>query len=360
MSDARREALHPEIAALSHLLKPIWGDTSDAFALGVSGGAGFLGVAFRYERDDFSNLHLTGWNPFQTGLVAAAERLGLVRELHETGSRRKAVKVLATEFAEGRAVALWVDGATLGLAPASLAGMAPTVVVATPAAGSDGIEVSDGRSSGPVVVDLLALTDARSRIRSHRHRLLSLAGTIDDLPGAVRGGLASTAVGAVGGPKGNSGPEGLAAFAERIDGTGRGSWREVFPTDRHLLGALVSLRAAVVGEDGLLRRAQAAFERHAADVLDLSALGTIADEHDALADGWSALAEAALPADVPGFAVAREFTSAFELPASVAGTALPLTEDELDALLADLAARATSLAEAEDRTLEALRATLRS
>lgn len=360
MLDADGAALppHPEIWALSELLRDLGLDHSEAFALGVSGGAGFLGVAFRYDRDDFSNLHISGWNPFQSGLLAGAGRLGLTGSLEETSSKRKAAKALHIALADGEAAALWVDGASLGLAPAALDGMSPTVVVARGLA-EGGVRVAS--AEGPAqVVEPHVLLAARTRIRSHRHRLLTLRGLIDDLPAAVRSGLADAAVGPVGGPKGNGGPEGVAELARRIDGEGRGSWRSVFAGDRHLLGALVNLHAAVTREGGLLRSGQAEFERYAAELLGMPELSEVAGAHDRLAAAWREIADAGLPADVPGLAAARGVSSALRLPPALAEAPFPLSATETDELLAGLAARVAALAADEADTLELLRSTLRS
>ena len=358
MPDLAVQGVHPEIWALSRLLGSAGHDDRLSSALGLAGGAGFLGMGFRYDRDGFSSLHVSGWNPFQSAIVGAVERLGLVRVLDETGSRRSAAKWLDRALEDDGIAAVWVDGATLGIAPPELAGMSPSVVIARRTAGG-GVEI-ESAGARPREVEPSRLAEARARSRTHRHRLLGVAPGTPDRPAAVRFGLAAVAVGAVRGPKTGSGPDGIAHLAAQIDGRGRGSWRETFAGDRHLLGALIGLRAQVVAEGGLLRGLQAEFDRAAADVLEIAALHDTAAAHAALADAWLALADRALPADVPGFAEARKAASPFELPDAVREAPFPLDTAEQDALLAELAREVRAIAAAEREALEQLRTTLRT
>ena len=63
---------------------------------------------FRYEAEDFTHFHLSGWNPFQSDVVAAVERLKLTPDIHETGGAKTAEKALR-ERVEERVQIAWVE-----------------------------------------------------------------------------------------------------------------------------------------------------------------------------------------------------------------------------------------------------------
>jgi hypothetical protein len=73
-------------------------------------------MAFRYEAEDFSNFWMSGWNPFQSGVVAACERLGISPAVTETSGTRAAERHLDELLAEGVPAMAWVDLAELGYA----------------------------------------------------------------------------------------------------------------------------------------------------------------------------------------------------------------------------------------------------
>ena len=354
-------AVHPEIWALTELAAGAGVPLDAAAALGGSGGAGLIAVGFRDTRAELSTLHLSGWNPFQTSLLGGIERLGLHAVVGESSRRRRALKHLDRALDGGGPVAVWVDGATLGLGPEALAGASPTVVVARSRA--DGrIDVSD-RPGDPLTVDRDQLDVARAANPAHRARVATIVpGKTADPAVAQRRGLAATAVGPLGGPPGVSGPDALHLLADLLaDGsTEPGSFGSEFPDDAAVRTALIALHLAGSREGGLLREHQAAFTAQAADGLDLPALRAQADAYRELAAGWRAVGEAALPADVPALAALRGAPSAWELPPGTSEEPFPLSATELRELLDSLAARLSALADREHDVLEALRATLSS
>lgn len=350
-------AVHPELWALTSLLDGAGAPADPAIAFGISGGAGLLTIAFRDTRASRSTLHLTGWNPFQTSLLGGLERLGAHAVVRESGRRRRAAKHLDEALSGGASVAVWLDGATVGLAPPALRGMSPTVVVARAAADGATVDITDGTTA--LTVDRLTLDEARHASPAHRTRVVTL-GPGEPLEPAllVRRGLATTAVGPLGGPPGASGAEGLHAFADLT--ASEDDWTDVFPGDAELVGALVALYAAVDREDGLLRRHQAAFVDYAFEVTGLENGAEIAESYRQLACEWDAVAAAALPADVPELAALRGVRSANELLPGSANEPFPLPAGETAELRAALAARLSALADAEERTLESLRTVLRT
>ncbi len=356
MSESPAAAPHPEIWALARLVEAAGGEASDAFVLGVSGGAGFLGVAFRNSRAGFSTLHLSGWNPFQSNLLAGLERLGLPAVVRETSGRRRAARNLERALDDGSLAALWIDGATVGLAPPQLMGMSPTVVVAQ--ATGNGVELAEGPSR-TVVVEPGLLTEARLANRAHRTRVVTVgSGGDGDLASRYRRGLAAVAVGAIGGPPGASGPDGIRELAGTFTAAGPSGWPQTFPGAWELRRSLVGLHASIATEDGLLRRLQARFTAEAAEATGIPELTDLAEAYRALGAAWDELAAAALPADVVGLAELRDTPTPWDLPPRLADEPFPLGEMETTELLHGLGARLAALADREAETLERLRSVL--
>ena len=75
-------------------------EISEALALIIAGGAGAACMSFFYAKEDFSHFHLTGWNPFQSDIVTAVERLGLTPDIHETTGAKTAEKALEERVEE--------------------------------------------------------------------------------------------------------------------------------------------------------------------------------------------------------------------------------------------------------------------
>jgi hypothetical protein len=357
MLDGAVQAPNAEIWAISTLLREQDIDAGPALALGLAGGAGFLTAAARGGRKGVSWVYASGWHPFQSHLVGAIDRLGMVGAYDETGSRSDAAATLFGALDGGASAVLWVDGSLLGLGPDPSDGNAPTIVIARGLVGHD-VEVEVNGESGLRRVAAGTLAAARAAVKLHRHRLIVTQPPTEPLETALRAGLATMAVGPVGGSRGKRGPAGVERLGRAIGGRGFGDWGSTFDGDRHLLAALVGVHSSIRREDGLLRDLQATFERDAAERLGISALLEVAEAHAALADGWRAAAETALPADVPGFAAARAATSPQTLSEAALAAPFPLARPERDALLHDLSARVTALAATEHDALELLRSTL--
>lgn len=358
MSERPSAAVHPEIWALSALAAAAGGEVTGEMALGICGGAGLIGLAFRDSRAGRSTLHLSGWNPFQSSLLGGIERLGLQVEVRETSGRRRAARNLDRALADADLAVLWLDGATAGLAPADLRGMSPTVVVARPV--GDEVEVAEGPGRA-AIINREQLTEARLVNRTHRTRVVTVvSGARGDLAQLYRRGLAATAVGPTGGPPHGSGPSAAAELAVRLTDDGDDGWHATFPGAWELTRSLVALRSAIVREGGLLRRSQAAFTADAARATGLGALVSIATDYSELAAAWDAVADAALPADVPALAALRPLTSEWDLDPGAVGDDFALNAGDAEALLHDLAAQLRTIGRREDATLEQLRAVLRS
>ncbi|HEX6675722.1 MAG TPA: DUF4872 domain-containing protein [Actinomycetes bacterium] len=384
--------VHPECAALRVLLAnsgvsaPHTGEPpSEALVFGIAGGPGAGAMAFRYEREDESHFYVTGWNPFQSDVRDACKRLGIHATVSETTGARTAAAQLDELLAEGVPAMAWVDLAELGYAalPARFSGGAYHTVVVYRSGRDGGSALLGDRARVPVEVPAERLAAARERIRKHRNRLLSLgsAEVQVDVPGAVRAGLRTAAAGPGRPPTSAMTLEGVRAWGERVHGTAaKDSWARTFPPGRHLFGALRSVyeyveRAGSGG--GLMRPMFAAFLREAAVLLDDRRLDGLAGRYDELGEAWRELARAALPAEVPLFAEARELLdrreaafaarggqataelgrtwARFDELAEQADDAFPLDAGAVDELLRGLQARVAAVYQDELAARDELR-----
>ncbi|MGY1604833.1 DUF4872 domain-containing protein [Geodermatophilus sp. SYSU D00815] len=183
---------------------------------------------------------------------------------------------------------------------------------------SDGRVHVDDRTLAPLTVPVAAFDRARARVGSYRNAMLVVRShdtvvPADRLRSAVREGLAAT-VDQLGG---TSTSFALPAWRKwsrlLVDARAAKGWPTVFADRRGLLRALASVWEAVepAGMDGgHLRGLFADGLDEAAALLDEPALAAEARRWREIAERWHALAEAALPADVPAIARLRELTAA--------------------------------------------------
>jgi Domain of unknown function (DUF4872) len=307
--------IHPHCASLRIALADAGLAVSEELVLLMTGGAGAAAVAFRYEAEDFTSFHLSGWNPFQSDIRDAVRRLGLEPDIHETTGAVGAEKALRERLAGGRVQVAWVEEYR---------------VIVVLELDDDAALIAD-RAPQPIRIGGEELAARRGRVRKDRHRLLAIGDGEPDVAAAVRAGLARCTAGPEKPPMVGMSLEGIARWAERLHGgRGKESWARRFPPGKHLLGALRSTHAGIEAYGGgLMRPMQARGLREAAALLDMPALLEIADRTDALASRWSALADVA----------------------SRGG-------DDVGALLADLQRRARGLYEEELATRESLAAVL--
>jgi hypothetical protein len=393
--------IHPETNALRLLLarggvvvvetgQPL----SEAIVLGLGGGIGIGVFSFVYEKDDFSSFYLAGrhrWEDPLGFLRGAVERLGLAVDVRETGSARVAERDLKEMVEGGRPAIAWVDATELGTRglPAYYAGGSYHVVtVLGMEAGS--VVIAD-IAGAPFSVPTDVFARARARIRKDRSRLLSLA--TDAMPGTepipvtvakgVRRGLKAGVESLADERRSNFRLDALRIWAERLDGSDRESWRRQFPRGTRLWSGLSSITRYVQHDrtgPGLLRPLFARCLDEASAMLEEPALGDVARRYDDLGRRWSALAEAALPADVALLGetrriIAEQATLFREQPPGAAealamrwqrldaigreaGEAFPLDADGVDPLLRDLKMRVLDLHREEEAALRALAAAL--
>ena len=281
--------VHPETSALRFALADAGTEISEALALIVAGGAGAACMAFRYEAEDFTHFHLSGWNPFQSDIRAAVERLQLTADVHETTGAKTADRALRERLEAGAVQIAWVDKGTLRGDPDDETGGGYHVIAVLGLDG-DTARIFDGTTRS-VSAERLAL--ARGRIRKDRHRLLAIHPGEADVPTAVRRGLEACAAGPVKPPTPGMSLEGIARWADRLESPAKDGWARMFPPGKHRDGALRDMAAAIhASGGGLLRNLQASGLHEAAEVLELPQLHDIAEATGELAASWEALADA--------------------------------------------------------------------
>jgi hypothetical protein len=223
------------------------------------------------------------------------------------------------------------------------------------------------------------LSEARGRIKKQKNRVLSLpsAPGPQDLAHLVREGLRSCHRGLAGTDGGHSQSnftlEAFRAWAVRMHGSkDKNRWEHVFAPGPRFWKGLTYVHDYIEHHGsggGLCRPIFADFLSEAAGALGKPALHSLSDRYAELGRGWSELAAAALPDDVPAFREARELLARRSelmlggdpsapdgirdcwkrLAQLEAGTReqFPLSDGECADLRADLQRRITALYEGE-------------
>jgi hypothetical protein len=157
----------------------------------------------------------------------------------------------------------------------------------------------------PVPVPLASLAAARGRIKKFKNRLLAVdrAPGSPDLARLVRSGIRACVEGLTTCKMKNFRLDAFESWAERLDGSkAADSWEKMFPPGHRLYQGLWSITEYIeyYGTGGGLSRPMfAEFLEEAGAALADPALSAAAERYAALGRGWTALAEAALPARVP-------------------------------------------------------------
>ncbi len=299
----------PATAALRTLLAHAGEAVSEPLLFVQAGGIGAGVFAFHYEKEDIATLFLAGrhlWADDHAYLTAAARRLGWKTVTKESTSVKAAEQELRKALERGAPVIAWVDAAHLPhrVMPAHFSGGGYHVITVHAIAG-DEARIVDGGGE-PFGLSLRDLATARGRIAKFRNRLLWLDGRQGrpPAPAAVLADARKTCATTLQKAKmANFRLDAFAELAERMTAAGgKESWVEMFPPGPRLWTALTSLHEYVERYGtggGLCRGIFAAGLREAG-------LPAPAAAYEALAAGWTALADAALPAGVPAFDQARD------------------------------------------------------
>ncbi len=387
-------ALRVALTAAGGLHPATHSSLSEPLLFAIAGGIG-IGVAqFFYEKEDFASFFLAGrhlWQDDQAYLTSALARLGVSSTVLEAGTAKAAEKNLRAALAAGAPCIAWLDMAHLPhrAMPSEFSGGGYHVITVYDLDEAAQTARIGDLTDSPISLPFEDLAAARARIKKFKQRVLSVSPVTGalDLAGAVRAGLRAGAQALTAKPS-KSAPkmfslDGLRDWAERLHGaTSADAWPRVFAPGARLWTGLCSIHEFIeyYGTGGGLCRPLFATALHeAAEVASLPALHAVAAEYDRLGAQWCALAEAALPADVPLFSQARElYVRRHELTAAAAepdalpelqqtwqalaalkrtaAERFPLSEKACDQLCAALQERVRSIHEQERAAVEQLRA----
>jgi hypothetical protein len=295
---------------------------SEAMLFGIAGGIGIGVFSFFYEKEDFASFFVAGRHLLHDSLTylrRACERFGIEPVVHETSGSKTAEGALRTALAERGPCVAWVDAAHLPhkALPAFARGSAYHVLTVY------GIDKASHTASlgdltdAPIPISLADLARARAGIKKDKHRLLSIppSPSPNDLTGPVREGMRACYRGLAGegGVKSaatNFSLKALHIWAERLHGSRDNErWERVFARGPRLWQGLVSVYDFIEHYGtggGLCRPLFAEFLAEAADVWADTRLGELAKRYEELGRAWCALANAALPDEVPVFREAKE------------------------------------------------------
>lgn len=386
-----RGGTDPDAAALANVLAHRGvtgpdGPLDEALLLVVGGGLGAGYILWEFAHDD-SRVVVLGfthsWQYFDRRLATTVDRLGLNVAWSRTGGAAGAAGALASAIAAGDPAIIWPDRFHLGYwnLPQFLDGHGGHPVVAY--AVSDGRVHVDDRTLAPLTVPVTDVDRARARVGSYKNATLvvrsrDIAVPADRLRAAVRTGLAAT-VDQLGGPSTSFALPAWRKWSKLlVDPRAAKGWPTVFADRRGLLRALAGVWEAVEPAGmtgGHLRGLFADGLDEAAAVLDEPALTAEAQRWREIADRWHALAATALPDDVPAIARLRELTAtitgavaegdagAGERAAAAEqlwvlraehADAPPLSEDEVDDVLAAMSEHVAGIVASESAAVRSL------
>jgi hypothetical protein len=391
-----RGGTDPDAAALANVLAHRGVSGTDGplaepllFLVGGGLGAGYILWEFAHDDSRVVTLGFThSWQYFDRRLATTVDRLGLDVTWSHTGGGAGAARALDASLAAGDPAIVWPDRYHVGYwnLPPFLDGHGGHPVTAY-AAGGDLVHIDD-RTLAPLTVPAAHLSRARARVGSYRNAMLVVrtADTVmptDRLRAAVRAGL-EACVDHLGG---TSTSFALPAWRKwsrlLIDPRAMKGWPTVFADRRGLLRALANVWEGVEPAGmggGHLRGLFADGLEQAAVLLAEPRLAAEATRWRDIAEGWHALAETALPDDVPAIALLRALTATvtgavvegdagaveraaaaqelWRLQAEYADKP-PLDEEHLMATLADMSRRLVGIHELEAAAVTRLGAALR-
>jgi hypothetical protein len=294
---------------------------SEAMLFGIAGGVGIGICSFFYEKANTATFFIAGRHLWQDDLAYLRQVCGRFDArpvVHETTGARAAEQALRDALEEYGPCVAWVDFAHLPhrAMPAVWSGGCYHVVTVYRIDAAAGTALVGDLTDEPVAVPLADLAAARARIKKQKHRLLSLppSSRTPDLPALVRDGLRACHHGLTGGTgwKNCRTPFSLEAvrlWGEHLYGSkAKERWERVFAPGLPLWRGLVSVYDFIEHfgtGGGLCRPLFADFLTEAAGALRDPALRGLAARYAELGRGWSALADAALPDDVPAFREAK-------------------------------------------------------
>jgi hypothetical protein len=334
---------HPETAALANVLAASGlraphtdAPFSEALLFGIGGGPGAGYILWEFQEHGMKVLvqgfhHL--WQYPMRYYQALCDRLGVAISMPETGSLKAADRMLQDALDQGKPAVAWVDRAHLPYLqlPEALKGHIGHILAIC--GQEEGEILVDDRASQPFRVPADVMANARSRISSYKNRLLLVEHIgACDLRAAVLSGLQACAEHLSSDSDSFSLPTYRKWAKMMTDAKNKKGWPTLFRDRR---GLYATLRSAFEGIEldvgaGALRGLYAQFLDEAAALLADDRLGVVAGQYRALTQRWHALAEAALPDDVPALAetkaLLRQRHAATRLGGDAWQSSRPITE----------------------------------
>lgn len=358
---------------------------TEAMLFGLAGGLGIGVFSFYYEKEDHASFFLAGrhqWHDDEAYLKDAFTRFGLQTVVQESGGAKAAAQQLRTMLEQNGPCVAWVDMAGLPhrAMPSEFSGGGYHIVLVYRVNEADGTALIGDLTDDPISIPLEALAAARARIKKQKNRVLGLAQLPKNyaqpaLAELVRAGLHSCHHGllhpTLPGMKGNAKLDALKVWGQRLHGSkDKEAWERVFKPGPNLWRGLTWMYDCIENYGtggGLCRPLFAEFLQEAAAAIKQPALAALGEQYAELGRQWSALAEAALPDDVPlmrqakdlavrraellhNGAEAEEVRAVWVQLGELAGQAreqFPLTEADVTALRAQLQTRVLALYEGE-------------
>jgi hypothetical protein len=364
---------------------------SESMLFGIAGGIGIGVFSFHYEKEDFSSFFIGGrhkWQDDQGYLTTALKLFGITPVVNETAGPGLAAQQLSAALDRYGACVAWVDMAHLPhrALPSWWSGGGYHIVTVYKVKPEESIALIGDLTDDPVSIPLADLTTARDRIKKQKNRILAVPtqAMAGDLSSLVKQGLANCLrefeQPSMKGARSNFQLQAIRTWGERMHGSKeKESWDRVFRRGGPLWTGLTSVHSYIEyygTGGGLCRPLFADFLREASEVHPR--LQPLGERYTELGLAWSALADAALPDDVPLMKEAKEvlarrseltlsggpveeirqaWSRMDELEAA-AKEAFPISEAECDELRAGLKKQILALYEAEVAALAALRRTI--
>ena len=358
---------------------------SEAMILGIGGGLGAGYILWEFDKYDTALIVLgfrNRWNYTADFIKNACQRLHVKLDMRETTSARKAQANLDDALTASGTALLWTDKASLpyqGL-PDDMKGHLIHLIRVED--DGDARYQVDDLSARPWYISREALALAREPIPSNKQRSMSLQPAENfDLASAVRAGIDDHIAHLSRSSESFSLPVYQKWAKLMTNPKNKKSWRVVFA---RRTGLYLTLRTVYEGitlddtEGAGLREIYADFLMEAQATLNVD-LGRAAERYRACAAEWRALAEMALPDDLPVFAETKAlmraryaaFTEqdqarlegamkdlgALEAPNDLEGW--PLDGSATDALFERMGEQLHTIYEAEQSALDAMKQAMR-
>jgi Domain of unknown function (DUF4872)/Butirosin biosynthesis protein H, N-terminal len=294
---------------------------SEAMLFGIAGGIGIGVFSFYYQKEDIATFFLAGrhkWHDDVTYLSDTLSLFGIQPVIQESAGAKVAEQQLRDTLDRDGPCIAWVDMAELPhrAMPSAWSGGGYHVITVYSVDDTNGTAQIGDLTDAPISITLADLARARARIKKQRHRLLALpqAGAVPDLATLVRSGLQRCREELLNptlpGARNNARLDALRTWAERMDGgKDKERWELVFRPGPNLWRGLCAIYDFIEhygSGGGLCRPLFADFLAEAATALHQPALAALGERYAQLGMEWSALADAALPDDVPALREAKE------------------------------------------------------